>query len=139
MDSFEIKTLIDITQTGQSKFKSKDRLLINQQANWNTFLQVLSMRVNPLFENAPTVSKADVEGLGFGKDYEGKHNVWTFTFETERELALSEELLATDFDLVPVVTSLTETILNNNDAFRTRDSTAQNIVFKLADKEELAQ
>jgi hypothetical protein len=139
MDSFEIKTLIDITQTGQSKFKSKDRLLINQQANWNTFLQVLSMRINPLFENAPSVAKSDVKGLGFGKDYEGKHNVWTFTFETERELALSEELLATDFDLVPVVTSLTETILNNNDAFRTRDSTAQNIVFKLADKEELAQ
>ena len=97
------------------------------------------MRINPLFENAPSVAKSDVKGLGFGKDYEGKHNVWTFTFETERELALSEELLATDFDLVPVVTSLTETILNNNDAFRTRDSTAQNIVFKLADKEELAQ
>ena len=30
-------------------------------------------------------------------------------------------------------------ILNNSDAFRTKDSSAQNIVFKLADKEELAQ
>ena len=68
-----------------------------------------------------------------------KHNIWTFAFETERESALSEELLATDFDLVPVIKSLTETILNNSDAFRTKDSSAQNIVFKLADKEELAQ
>ena len=40
MQSLEIKTLVDITQTGQTKFKSQDRLLINQQANWNTFLQV---------------------------------------------------------------------------------------------------
>ena len=139
MESFEIKTLIDITQTGQTKFKSQDRLLINQQANWNTFLQVLSMRVNPLFDSAPAVCKANVEGLGFGDEYEGEHNIWTFAFETERESALSEELLATDFDLVPVIKSLTETILNNSDAFRTKDSSAQNIVFKLADKEELAQ
>ena len=139
MDSFEIKTLVDITQTGQTKFKSQDRLLINQQANWNTFLQVVSMRVNPLFENAPTVVKTDIEDLGFGSDYKGEHKVWTFTFETERELAITPALLTQDFDLVPVINGLSETILNNSVAFRTNSSTAQNIVFKLADKEELAQ
>ena len=53
MQSLEIKTLVDITQTGQTKFKSQDRLLINQQANWNTFLQVLSMRINPIFDGSP--------------------------------------------------------------------------------------
>jgi hypothetical protein len=139
MDSFEIKTLVDITQTGQTKFKSQDRLLINQQANWNTFLQVVSMRVNPLFENAPIVKKMSVEDLGFGTDYEGEHNVWTFTFETERELAITPTLLTEDFDLVPVINGLTETILNNSVAFRTNNPSAQNIVFKLADKEVLAQ
>ena len=38
-----------------------------------------------------------------------------------------------DFDLIPVINGLTETILNNSDVFRTRDSQARNIVFKLAD------
>ena len=45
--NFEIATLIDITQTGQTKFRSEDRTAINQQANWNTFLQVIGLRANP--------------------------------------------------------------------------------------------
>ena len=69
MQVFEIKTLIDITQTGQTKFKSQDRLLINQQANWNTFLQVLSMRINPIFENPPQVQTISVNPEEFGNSY----------------------------------------------------------------------
>ena len=30
--NFEVATLIDITNTGQTKFRSEDRLAINQQA-----------------------------------------------------------------------------------------------------------
>jgi|TARA_B100000959_G_C14990055_1_gene627449 hypothetical protein len=133
MQSFEIKTLIDITQTGQTKFKSKDRMLINQQANWNTFFQVLSMRVNPEFGTWPAVEKCKVDDLGFGTKHKGQHNVWTFRLSIERDYALSEDTLKVDFDLVPVIKGLSETILNNNDAFRTTDVQAQNIVFKLVD------
>ncbi len=133
MQSFEIKTLIDITQTGQTKFKSQDRLLINQQANWNTFFQVLSMRVNPDFNTWPAVEKCSVDKLGFGTKHKGKHNVWTFYLDIERDFALDKAMLTVDFDLVPVIKGLSETILNNNDAFRTTDVQAQNIVFKLVD------
>ena len=133
MQSFEIKTLIDITQTGQTKFKSQDRLLINQQANWNTFFQVLSMRVNPDFNIWPAVEKCSVDKLGFGTKHKGKHNVWTFYLDIERDFALDEAMLTVDFDLVPVINGLSETILNNSEAFRTTDVQAQNIVFKLVD------
>jgi len=133
MQSFEIKTLLDITQTGQTKFKSQDRLLINQQANWNTFFQVLSMRVNPIPKGWPAVEKCNVSKLGFGTEYKGQHNVWTFNLEIERDFALDEDMLTIDFDLVPVINDLSETILNNSEAFRTKDRQAQNIVFKLVD------
>ena len=38
-----------------------------------------------------------------------------------------------DFDLIPVINGLSETILNSSDVFRTRDVQARNIVFKLVD------
>ena len=137
MQVFEIKTLIDITQTGQTKFKSKDRLLINQQANWNTFLQVLSMRINPIFENPPQVQTISVNPEEFGNSYvteeNNKHKVWHFKFTSERDGAVSEATMQEDFDLIPVINGLSETILNSSDVFRTRDVQARNIVFKLVD------
>ena len=140
MESLEIKTLVDITQTGQTKFKSHDRLLINQQANWNTFLQVLSMRINPNFDEPPLVSTRKIEAEEFGNEHklDKEYKVWEFKFQTERDGALTPSMLKEDFDLIPVINELEESIINNSDAFRTNGS-AQNIVFKLADKEEQAQ
>ena len=137
MQVFEIKTLIDITQTGQTKFKSQDRLLINQQANWNTFLQVLSMRINPIFENPPQVQTISENPEEFGNSYvteeKNKHKVCLFKFTSERDGAVSEATMQEDFDLIPVINGLSETILNSSDVFRTRDVQARNIVFKLVD------
>ena len=136
MQSLEIKTLVDITQTGQTKFKSQDRLLINQQANWNTFLQVLSMRINPIFDGSPVKVTRALEPEEFGSDYKEKeYNVWEFKFQSERDEALTPEMLREDFDLIPVIKGLEESIINNSDAFRTTGM-AQNIVFMLADNNE---
>jgi len=136
MQSLEIKTLVDITQTGQTKFKSQDRLLINQQANWNTFLQVLSMRINPIFDGSPVKVTRALEPEEFGSDYKEKeYNVWEFKFQSERDEALTPEMLREDFDLIPVIKGLEESIINNSDAFRTTGM-AQNIVFMYADNKE---
>ena len=136
MQSLEIKTLVDITQTGQTKFKSQDRLLINQQANWNTFLQVLSMRINPIFDGSPVKVTRALEPEEFGSDYKEKeYNVWEFKFQSERDEALTPEMLREDFDLIPVIKVLEESIINNSDAFRTTGM-AQNIVFMYADNKE---
>ena len=136
MQSLEIKTLVDITHTGHPKFKSQDRLLINQQANWNTFLQVLSMRINPIFDGSPVKVTRALEPEEFGSDYKEKeYNVWEFKFQSERDEALTPEMLREDFDLIPVIKGLEESIINNSDAFRTTGM-AQNIVFMYADNKE---
>ena len=72
--NFEIATLIDITQTNQTKFRSDDRQAINQQANWNTFLQVIGLRANPYFNEKPImVSGLDITDSEFGQSFKGKH------------------------------------------------------------------
>ncbi len=135
--NFEIATLIDITQTNQTKFRSEDRQAINQQANWNTFLQVIGLRSNPYFDDAPSVVEdLDVTKSEFGTDYKGKHKVWHFKFSIEQEGALSEDFLKDDFDLVPVIAGLTESITINNNAFRTKDDATRNIIFKLVDNNQ---
>jgi len=139
MEALEIRTLVDITQTGQTKFKSQDRLLINQQANWNTFFQVLSMRINPIFNGSPEKETRVLEPKEFGSDYhtedDKEYNVWTFKFQSERDGALTPSLLQEDFDLIPVLNKLDESTINTNDAFRTTGKT-QNIVFILVDNKE---
>ena len=134
--NFEIATLIDITQTGQNKFRSNDRQLINQQANWNTFLQVIGLRANPYFDFAPKrVTEIDITNGEFGTDFTGKHTIWYFTFTVESEGALSVDALQDDFNLVPVIPGLSESITINNNAFRTKDSKNINTIFKLVDNE----
>ncbi len=132
--NFEIATLIDITQTNQTKFRSDDRTAINQQANWNTFLQVIGLRSNPYFNEAPSVVEGlDITKSEFGTAYTGKQKVWYFKFSIEQEGALSVDFLKDDFDLVPVIAGLTESITINNNAFRTKDEESRNVIFKLVD------
>lgn len=132
--NFEIATLIDITQTNQTKFRSDDRQAINQQANWNTFLQVIGLRSNPYFDEAPKmVEGIDISNSEFGTEYKGKQKVWYFKFSIEQEGALSVDFLKDDFDLVPIIAGLSESITINNNAFRTKDDSNRNIIFKLVD------
>ena len=134
--NFEVATLIDITQTGQTKFRSDDRTAINQQANWNTFLQVIGLRANPYFDTKPkSVEDVDITNGEFGSEYTGKQRLWYFKFTIEQEDALSVDFLKDDFDLVPVIAGLTETITINNNAFRTKNDATRNIIFKLVDNE----
>ena len=135
--NFEIATLIDITQTNQTKFRSEDRQAINQQANWNTFLQVIGLRSNPYFDSAPSCNEGiDRSNSEFGSDYTGKQKVWYFKFSIEQEGALSVDFLKDDFDLVPVIAGLTESIKINNNAFRCKDDATRNIIFKLVDNNQ---
>ena len=71
----------------------------------------------------------------FGSEYTGKQRLWYFKFTIEQEDALSVDFLKDDFDLVPVIAGLTETITINNNAFRTKNNATRNIIFKLVDNE----
>jgi len=130
-------TLIDITETKQHRSRCADKFLLDQQANFMSFFQTLSLRFNPYYENSPEVvemTEAERKKLGFGSKYNGTQKVWCFdfTFETVNT-EFNEQEVAEDFDLVPVIGGLNETIEINNNVFRTLDKSNTNITFKASE------
>tara|TARA_B110000503_G_scaffold113570_1_gene170500 strand:- start:1549 stop:1941 length:393 start_codon:yes stop_codon:yes gene_type:complete len=125
---FKLTTIIDITQTLARRGDNKK--LVNQQANYNTMIQTIGLRVN-INPNSCKVEVANIKGLGFGDTFKGKHRYWEFTFDVEAEDALTLDMLATDFDLVPVITNLDETTLFGTKVFRTKQPNDTNIVFEM--------
>jgi hypothetical protein len=123
-------TVVDITETNARK--EDDKLARNQQANYLTMLQTVGLRVNAEPLKCET-HVGDVSEFGFGSAITGKQRYWEFTFEHDYEGAVTEQTLTDDFDLVPIITGLNETAHINNQAFRTKDATERNIVFKLSD------
>lgn len=103
-------TLVDITATGviRSNF-GEDTLERNQQRNWETVLQVLGLRTQPIIISGPTVSRSvDLAWLDFGDLYEGHQDVWSVVFTAEQNIYQIDQL-EKDFEQIPIVTGLTET------------------------------
>ena len=125
-----ITTVIDITETNARN--KEDKLARQQQANYLTMLQTVGLRVNA--NPIHCIEKVgDVSDFGFGTAITGKQRYWEFLFEHDYEGAVTEETLTADFDLVPIITGLKDTAVINNHAFRTKDATEKNILFKLSD------
>ena len=128
---FRMQTLIDITETGARR--GDNDLEYGQQCNYNTVIQTIGLKANPL-PVAFYVAEQGVGNMGFGSTYKGKNRVWVFDFEIEYKDVVSIETLTEDFDLIPVITGLNETINLNASAFRTKDPELKNTIFKLKDK-----
>lgn len=126
---FIVETLIDITETGARK--GQEKLPYNQQQNYQTLIQTIGLRVNLTANKKPTiVTKSAKE---FGTRYVGEQKIWVFTFDVDYEGALTLDILENDFDLVPIITNLNESVKINTSVFRTKDSKEKNIIFKLVD------
>ena len=130
----KVYTLIDITET--KSYRSADQKLNHQQANFMTFLQTLMLTMNFFYDKAPTLIECDekkLKELGFGTDYKGSHNVWCLEARVDEGRQVPDvETLQNNFDLVPVIPNLNETILINNNVFRAKDKKARNITFNKA-------
>ena len=128
----KVLTLIDITETKLTKNRSDDKVACAQQANWMTFVQTMMLRTN-IFCESPRVTEytaTEFKKLGFGTDYTGKHTVWEVDCTTdEYQYFPPLEALEEDFNLVPVIGELNETIKLNNNVFRTTPK-ARNIIFQ---------
>ena len=106
-------TLVDITPSGQTTWSRERELERNQQRNWETVQQIISLRtqLNLLEINNSTV---DVKDYFFGIDYQGKHKIWTFKFSVDyadifRKGADLYGILTEDFRFTPIILNLTET------------------------------
>ena len=128
---FKIFTVVDITETNAKR--SDDKKLYSQQTNLNTVMQTIGLRVNLV----PVYTKScvqNIDKLGFGDSISGKQRLWEFCFEVEYESALSIDMMHNDFDLIPVITGLDETVHNHNKIFRTTCPNDRNIVFEIQEE-----
>jgi hypothetical protein len=133
MNIVEIKTLIDITNSGVERPYQGSQLELNQNRNWTTLSQCIGIRSIIEYYNSPIVETVDVKGLGFGANFKGKHQVWTFRFETDRPEVFGEdcELLIEDMDQVPVIKKLTESVNIDMAVFDTKSPALNNTIFRL--------
>ena len=121
-------TLVDVTETKARK--GDDKFKLNQQANYMTMLQTAGLRINPNPISLNNQTK-ELDGMGFGTTYKGKHRCWIFKFDFETEAGLNKQLLEHDFDLVPILSELNETVNFKNNVFRTTDNKEKNVIFEI--------
>ena len=135
MQTIEIKTLIDITNTNVSRPNQGTKLEMDQHRNFTTLKQCAELRSIITYDFSPELQVIDVKDLGFGSKYKGKHAVWTFRFNPERTNVYVNDRdeiggLLDDVQGVPVVEKLTETINIEKAIFELIDSSSKNTVIK---------
>jgi len=128
---FRLQTLVDITNTKAHR-QGDDKFAYKQEANFQTLIQTLGLRVNVYFDNSPTFEEISLGKIGFSDKYKGKQMVWTFDFYIEYEGGLTVDMLTSDFDLIPIITGLNETI-NLDKALLRTEKKERNIVFSVLD------
>ncbi len=131
---FTVYSLVDITATGVTRLTADNEHDRNQQRNWETVLQVFSMKAQPVHIEGPVCTELDVGYLNFGDMFEGHHKVWVACVGVEHADVYLEDddpvaKLKIDFAQVPVVTGLSETARFMLPIFYTHGS-IKNIYFK---------
>jgi hypothetical protein len=116
---FEGYTLVDITPTGKIRSNTNDDNERNQQRNWETVLQCISLRVQPVQIKPPVMfdtKEVHLENaFDFGDMYTGSNqHVWFWTWAVEHDgvYDLPNKPLGglyADFEQVPIITILDET------------------------------
>ena len=108
-------TLVDITDTGVTRSRPGQEKQRNQQRNWETLIQVLSLRTQPQEMDGPYINEYEITTDSiFGEMYKGKHLVWHFSFGVEAVNVFKNNksdygLLYEDFAEVPIIQGLDET------------------------------
>lgn len=123
--NYKLYTLVDVTETGEHH--GPDHKQVSQQANWNTLIQVLGLRANPTPKKTISHHADSLRGLGFGTAYKGKNRYWECEFEIEYGEVPIENMLE-DFDLVPIIADLDETVDLKIAIFSTQNSQTRNLV-----------
>jgi hypothetical protein len=130
---FKLLTLADIAHTGAGR-QDSNKISYKQEANFQTVLQTIGLRANLEFEKSPAIEEMTVLKMGFGNKYKGKQQVWSFEFNIPFEGAVTLEMLNNDFNLIPFIPDLTETVKFEQAVFRTQDPVHTNIIFEQLDK-----
>lgn len=155
LDTITIYTLFDITHTGVTKpfdcrlpafVDEADQIVRNQaewtrsrnqQRNWETIVQLISLRAQPMYLETPRqIFNADAAKLGLGCQWSEPQTVWTFNFTTENIGVYEDGMsalgkLINESQYVPMITGLTETA-SITKAFIETSGTGTNTSFSIA-------
>ena len=128
-------TLVDITNTGVTKYNKGQEKYRNQHRNYETLIQLLSLRTQ-IFSLTQKSFESDVSDYEFGAHYTGHHMIWSFTFDVEYKDVYNKDgcpfgILLEDFSQVPVIVGLTETASFPLPIFYTK-SEFKNVHFNLS-------
>ena len=132
MMEYKLYTTVDITSTSQYRSESGKETERWKEQNFQTVLQTLGLRANILYSNPPIVTYSEGASLlGFNTDL--PINIWRFDFYTERDhlFKLGDNpigYLLEDFDAVPYIAGLDESMTQNYNVFVTHGP-ATNIIF----------
>ena len=132
---YMLYTTVDITNTGQYRTEPGKEVDRWKEQNFQTVLQTLGMRANISFNKKPKV--IEISGNVFGFNTNNIIRVWQFEFHTERENFFQSNdnpigYLIEDFDGVPYISGLDESMEQNYDVFVT-DGPSRNVIFSQRD------
>lgn len=135
MQTIEIQTLVDITDTKVARPNQGTVLQHDQFRNFTTLRQCVEIRSIISYDASPSVETVDIKDMGFGSKHKGKHQVWTFRFYPDRSGAYVEGndevgALINDVNGVPVIQKLTETINMDTAIFDVKDPANKNTIIK---------
>ena len=133
---YKLITSVDITATGQYRHEHGRQKELNQQQNFDTILQTLGLRGNVYYTVKPSVIEATGKSQGFSVNKNIK--MWVFEWQMEIDHLFENNgdpihWLKHDFDLIPIIPNLDESIVLKRPMFSTAGSTA-NIIFSWSDK-----
>ena len=118
-------TLIDISETSAL-----------QMQNYNTLLQTIALRGNPLNIRVSMSGNQDMQDYDFGEDFGGHHNIWVISFVVEQLEVFGNRNgslggLEDDCHQVPVISNLLESASINPSVFDTKNSKTKNLYFNI--------
>ena len=118
MARYKIITVVDVTRTNPAR-EETDRIVLGQQANFNSLIQAIGMRSNITWIRDP---QQHTGRLPIGP---GKATYWIWEFDAEREDVFLDQddpvaLLVNDLDGVPIVDHLNNTVELTPAVFKSR-------------------
>jgi hypothetical protein len=112
VEYYRMFTLVDITKTGVTRVDGT--LERDQQRNYETVVQAISLITQPYEINEPICTDVHMEWLEFGEYFQGVHKVWVWQFAVEHSDIFRigpnpVGKLSEAFDQIPIICGLEET------------------------------
>lgn len=136
-DFYTIYTLVDVTDSGVYNPK-QDPLGFRQSQNLNVFMQLISLRTQPILSSVSILDNANVSDFKFGSQFIDQHRVWVIKFASSTEKAWFGNnshihFLSIDFNKAPVYTNLTNTANLGIDYIETENEVKLNTYFEFSE------